>query len=111
MGHLEEVHVYSLQGLGASYRMKGYFKLAFGEKKMRVNFKGIAFGGHYGGHNVNVEISKAAKKRIAIAGQLKDDELENLLSEVQRRLLNGEMIVEYEKIKPEAVDPLGNITG
>ncbi len=61
---LEEVHVQSLTGLGASYRMSGFFSLRSDGKLVKVNFKGVAFGGHYGGHNVSVEISPRAKQKI-----------------------------------------------
>jgi hypothetical protein len=109
---LGEVHIQSLKGLGASYRMKGYFQLKLDGSFKRINFKGIAFGGHYGGHNVSVELSPRITKTLQSKDDFKDKEqLNELLAEVQRRILNGEMKVEYEKLKqgPE-VDPFGNIS-
>ncbi len=109
---LGEVHITALEGLGASYRMSGYFKLKL-EKLSRINFKGVAFGGHYGGHNVNISISPAAKKSLLSHSEFGGDEgkLDELLSEVQRRILNGEMTVDFDSIKKEDenVDGLGNI--
>lgn len=108
---LEDVHVQSLTGLGASYRMTGFFRLKSEGKTMKVNFKGVAFGGHYGGHNVNVEISTRAKQKIMSLKRFQNDKaIDEILTEVQRRLLNGEMVVEFQKLKPEGTDPLGNIT-
>ncbi len=105
-----EIHVTFLAGLGASYRMSGYFLLSSLEGKVvKVNFKGLAFGGHYGGHNVNIEVSRRARKNITIARSCKDSDVDEILSEVQRRMLNGEMIVEYDRIKPESPEPLGNL--
>ncbi|MHB8565973.1 MAG: hypothetical protein ACYC7D_02965 [Nitrososphaerales archaeon] len=107
---IKEVHVISLAGLGASYRMIGYFSLETMEGKIvKINFKGLAFGGHYGGHNVNVQISPKAKKNIIAARSCSALEVDSILAEVQRRMLNGEMIVEYDKIKPENPEPLGNL--
>ncbi len=88
--------------------MKGYFRLEQ-ERPLRINFKGIAFGGVYGGHNVNIEISQAAKKKLASSG-LDSDGIEELLVEVQRRIMGDDMIVEFDKIKPEQTDALGNIS-
>lgn len=107
---IQEVHVQSLTGLGASYRMSGFFLLSSEGRSLRINFKGVAFGGHYGGHNVSVEISPQAKKKILSFKSFQSDKaIDEILSEVQRRLLNGEMIVEYQKLKPEA--PSDNFSG
>ena len=107
---LEDVHVTSLEGLSSSYRMKGYFRVKSAEGKLlRVNFKGVAFGGHYGGHNVSVEVSARARKSIIDATKSSEAEVEDLISEVQRRMLNGDMVVEYDKLKPAPQDPFGNI--
>jgi hypothetical protein len=107
---LEEIHIQSLEGLGSSYRMKGFFRLNVKGSLKRVNFKGVAFGGHYGGHNVSVEISQTAMK--SLEGVFKNKErIEDLLSEVQRRILNGEMTVEFDRLKQGPnVDPFGNIS-
>ena len=108
---LEDVHVTSLEGMSSSYRMKGYFRLKSANGKLlRVNFKGVAFGGHYGGHNVSIEISSKARKSIFDSTKASDAEIEDLISEIQRRLLNGDMVVEYDKLKPESQDSFGNIT-
>jgi hypothetical protein len=107
---LKEIHIQSLEGLGASYRIKGFFKLDMNGSQSKVNFKGVAFGGHYGGHNVNIEISSTAMKNLEKIFKSKQ-QIDDLLSEVQRRILNGEMIVEFDRLKqgPNA-DPFGNIS-
>ncbi len=109
---LGEIHILSLEGLGASYRLTGFFEMRVNKKKRKINFKGVAFGGHYGGHNVNIEISpRAARSILSIKGFREEKKLEDLLSEVQRRILNGEMIVEFDRLKQGAnVDPFGNIS-
>jgi hypothetical protein len=102
---LEEVHVTWLEGLGASYRIKGYFTLKSGsEGKLSVEFDAVAFGGNYGGHNINVQLSEAATEDLKERRNWSRPEIEELISEVQRRMLNNEMIVEYEKLKPETTD-------
>ncbi len=107
---IEEVKVTSLKGLGASYRIAGVFKIrAKDERLTKVQYRGVAFGGHFGGHNVNIQISSAAKKKIIGSLGCTDQEVDNILAEVQRRLLNGEMIVEYQKLKPEEQDPMGSL--
>jgi hypothetical protein len=106
---IEEVSVTSLKGLGASYRIAGTVKIkSTPEDVIKINYSGVAFGGHYGGHNVNVEISSAARKKIIASLSCSDQDVENILAEVQRRLLNGEMKVEYGKLKPEDVNAFGN---
>jgi hypothetical protein len=110
---LGEIHILSLEGLGASYRLKGFFELKVNNTTKKINFKGVAFGGHYGGHNVNIEISPRAASSILSIEEFKENKvkLDELLSEVQRRILNGEMIVEFERLKQETnVDPFGNIS-
>lgn len=109
---LGEIHILSLEGLGASYRLTGFFELRADNKKRKINFKGVAFGGHYGGHNVNIEISPRAARYIhSIKGYKEKKKFEELLSEVQRRILNGEMIVEFDKLRQGAnADPFGNIS-
>lgn len=79
---------------------------------MKINFKGVAFGGHYGGHNVNIEISsKAMNDLLAIEQFNNRKKVDYLLSEVQRRILNGDMIVEFDRLKlGPNVDPFGNIS-
>ncbi|MDH2900998.1 MAG: hypothetical protein PXY39_08500 [archaeon] len=114
MSHFEnelgEVHIQSLEGLGASYMMKGFFKLKVNSSTKRINFKGVAFGGHYGGHNVSIEISQTAMKGLERVLKNKE-QIEDLLSEVQRRILNGEMTVEYDKLRQGPnIDPFGNIS-
>ena len=76
----------------------------------KINFKGVAFGWHYGGHNVSVELSQKARKTILASTGSTEAEIEELISEIQRRLLNGDMVVEYDKLKPESHDSLGSIT-
>jgi hypothetical protein len=91
-----------LEGLGSSYRMKGFFTLKDSQEgELKVNFEGVAFGGNYGGHNVSVSLSDDDKVAIIKEKNSTESELEDLLSEVQRKMLNNELIVEYEKIKPE----------
>lgn len=109
---LGEIHIKSLEGLGASYQMKGYFELKKGNSKSRINFKGVAFGGHYGGHNVSVSVSPRAKVKIKdLQKSLDDSKIEDLLAEVQRRILNGDMVVEFDRLKQAVnVDPFGNIS-
>jgi hypothetical protein len=105
---LGEVHLVALEGLGSSYRMKGFFTIHWKGVELKVNYEGVAFGGNYGGHNVSVNINDPEKKMLREKFATRDTELEELLSEVQRRLLNNEMIVEYESIKPqEQGDGLG----
>ena len=114
---VEEVRITSLAGLGASYRIAGRFRLRPGKKppdfgSVTINFKGVAFGGHYGGHNVNVELSGSARKKLIGTLGYTEQEVEELLSEVQRRLLNGEMVVEYSKLdsgREKDDNPLGNL--
>ncbi len=107
-----EVHVNWLEGLGASYRIKGYFIL--NPEKIQSSFEldAVAFGGNYGGHNVNVQIDEPTKKRLMESNNLTDEQVEELISEVQRKMLNNEMIVEYDKLKPETdgQDPFANMT-
>ena len=105
-----EVHVTSLAGLGASYRMLGFFYLKPAqEKRIRINFKGFAFGGHYGGHNVSIQISPKARKNIIDALSGSDSDVDGVLAEVQRRMMNNEMIVEFEKIRPETPESVDNL--
>jgi hypothetical protein len=107
---IEEVKVTSLKGLGASYRIAGAFRIrAKDERLTKIQYKGVAFGGHFGGHNVNVQISSSARKKIIAALGCTDQEVDNILAEVQRRLLNGEMIVEYDKLKPDEQNPVGSL--
>lgn len=107
---VKEVHVNTLTGLGASYQMKGYFFLEDKEDKLiKINFKGLAFGGHYGGHNVNIQVSSAARKSIVSARGCTEAQVDEILAEVQRKMLNGEMIVEYDKLKPDNREPLGDL--
>jgi hypothetical protein len=114
---IEEIHLTWLSGLGGSYRFKGYFKVRKAtegsrEAKIKINFKGVAFGGLYGGHNVNIELSPRAKKTTMEAiNTTEERDLDTLLSEVQRMIMQGDMVVDYEKIKPESMDSLGNVTG
>jgi hypothetical protein len=99
---LEEVHITALEGLGSSYRMKGFFILKNPTRgELKIPFEGVAFGGNYGGHNVNVNISPEDRDALMRDQKSTAAEMEELLSEVQRKLLNNEMIVEYENIKPE----------
>jgi len=97
---LEQVYLTSLEGLGSSYRMKGYFTLkSVSQGTIKVEFEGVAFGGNYGGHNVNVNLKEEEKRLLATMAS--ETQIEELLTEIQRRLLNNEMIVEYGSIKPE----------
>jgi hypothetical protein len=109
---LGEVHVTWLEGLGAAYRIQGFFVVTSVDKtEMKVEFGAFAFGGNYGGHNVNVQISEESRNELMKAKSCTNDEVEELISEVQRRMLNNEMIVEYDKLKPESdsKDPFGSI--
>jgi hypothetical protein len=110
-----EIHIQSLEGLGASYRMTGFFSLKADPKDLKVDFNGVAFGGHYGGHNVNIEISDGLKEKIMSLPELNSQEsVDAVLSEVQRRILTGDMTVDFETIRNEEetqnVDPFGNIS-
>jgi hypothetical protein len=110
-----EIHIQTLEGLGASYRMTGNFVYKGGPDEIKVDFSGVAFGGHYGGHNVSIEISDAFKEHLmSLPGLDSQDNLDALLAEVQRRILNGQMIVDFDTIKNEEeqqnVDPFGNIS-
>jgi hypothetical protein len=100
---LEQVYLTSLEGLGSSYRMKGYFTLkSNSERNTKIFFEGVAFGGNYGGHNVSVSITEEEKQALLkTENNTSEVQIEDLLTEVQRRLLNNEMIVEYGSIKPE----------
>ena len=107
-----EVHVTSLEGLGASYRIKGYFILNPEKNQTKFEFEAVAFGGNYGGHNVNVQLDNTVKKSLKDSNNMTDQEVEDLISEVQRKMLNNEMIVEYDKLKPETngQDPFANMS-
>jgi transcription initiation factor IIF auxiliary subunit len=110
--NLGEVHVIWLEGLGASYRIKGYFVfLADNQEEHKIEFDAVAFGGNYGGHNINVQISEASRNELMRTNSSTSEEVEELISEVQRKMLNNEMIVEFDKLKPEndGKDPLGNL--
>jgi hypothetical protein len=111
---LDQVYITALEGLGASYRMKGYFTLRLNpDLESKIPFEGVAFGGNYGGHNVNVTLAEEDKKElIRKIHTATEKDIEDLLTEVQRRLLNNEMVVEYDSIKPEIpedADGLGGI--
>jgi hypothetical protein len=98
---LDEVHVTSIEGVGSSYRMSGFFTLRSKTRSsVQIEFSGVAFGGNYGGHNVSVEISDEAKTALIASTGSTAEEIEDLLSEVQRKMLNNEIIVEFDKIKP-----------
>jgi len=102
---LGQVYVNWLEGLGSSYRMKGYFVLQKPEgQSLKIAFEGVAFGGNYGGHNVSVSIADEELKLIKTRDNPTEQDIDNLITEVQRRLLNNEMIVEYDSIKPEVHD-------
>jgi hypothetical protein len=97
---LEQVYLNSLEGLGSSYRMKGYFVLKRKDSApLKIPFEGVAFGGNYGGHNVSVSLAEDEKKLLGSEANV--TQIDDLLTEIQRRLLNNEMIVEYDQIKPE----------
>ncbi len=69
----KDIHITWLSGLGASYRLKGYFRLSTTEDEtLKIRFKGVAFGGLYGGHNVSIEISKRSKKNLRENVKLED---------------------------------------
>lgn len=106
-----EVHVTWLEGLGASYRIKGYFILDT-KKNQKFEFAAVAFGGNYGGHNVNVQIDDAARRSLIDSNNMSDEQVEDLMSEVQRKMLNNEMVVEYDKLKAETdgQDPFENLS-
>ena len=91
--------------------MKGYFTMQTKSgEAVKVPFEGVAFGGNYGGHNVNVNISD--EERSLLSRDVEDsnaEQIEDLLSEIQRRLLNNEMIVDYDKIKPEEHENLDGL--
>lgn len=107
-----EVHVTWLEGLGASYRIKGYFILDPAKNQAKFEFDAVAFGGNYGGHNVNVQIDDVVKQKLIESNKLTYEQVEDLISEVQRKMLNNEMIVEYDKLKPETdgQDPFANMS-
>lgn len=92
--------------------MKGYFKLKVDGSARKISFRGVAFGGHYGGHNVNIEISQRSLMRLQSSGRYKDrSSIDELLAEVQRRILTGDMTVEYDKLKQgTTADPFGNVS-
>ena len=109
-----EIRIQNLEGLGASYRMSGFFVLKLKEE-IQIEFSGVAFGGHYGGHNVNIQISEETKKKLSEILEFSSNEsIDELLSEVQRRILNGDMTVDFQSIKNDEeqqnVDPFGNIS-
>ncbi len=108
---LDQVYITSLEGLGSSYRMRGYFTLDLkSQGSLKISFDGVAFGGNYGGHNVNVSISEEERRTIITkTGVANDQEIDDLISEVQRRLLNNEMVVEYDSIKPESQEDVGGL--
>jgi hypothetical protein len=99
---LHEIHVTSLDGLGASYRITGYFTVRSDrEKESRIDFNAVAFGGNYGGHNVNVQITESAVNELRQGDKFSEMDVDTLIVEVQRRMLNNEMIVEYDQLKPQ----------
>ncbi len=94
-----------LEGLGASYRIKGFFALRSDSGiESRIEFEAVAFGGNYGGHNVNVKVVDSVTDELLRTRNCTESDIDELISEVQRKLLNNEMIVEYDKLKPEAPD-------
>jgi hypothetical protein len=104
---IEEVYLTTLEGLGSSYRMKGFFTLKSNKTKttLKIFFEGVAFGGNYGGHNVNVSISEEEKRVIEKEiNTSTNEEIDDLLTEIQRRLLNNEMVINYDTIQPEKPD-------
>ena len=108
---LKEIHVTSLEGLGASYRIKGFFGLRennCSKENLKIDFDAVAFGGNYGGHNINVQVSDEIIADLMQRRNCSRAEIDELISEVQRKMLNNEMIVEYDKIKRdvEQDDPL-----
>ncbi len=110
---LGEVHVTWLEGLGAAYRIQGYFTVKSADKnELKIDFSAVAFGGNYGGHNVNVQVSEPMIGELMRVKQCTASEVEDLISEVQRKMLNNEMVVEYDKLKPESDgrDPFGNVS-
>ena len=109
---LEQVYITSLEGLGSSYRMKGYFTMKLNHAEpLKILFDGVAFGGNYGGHNVSVSISEDEKQLLLKKdNNVSDEQLEELLTEIQRRLLNNEMIVVYDSIKPERQEGFDNFS-
>ena len=109
---LEQVYITSLEGLGSSYRMKGYFTMKLNHAEpLKILFDGVAFGGNYGGHNVSVSISEDEKQLLLKKdNNVSDEQLEELLTEIQRRLLNNEMIVEYDSITPERQEGFDNFS-
>ena len=83
--------------------------------ELKIDFNGVAFGGHYGGHNVNIEISDSFKEQLnRLPGLDSQEGLDTLLAEVQRRILNSQMTVDFDTIhndeEQKNVDPFGNIS-
>lgn len=106
---VDDVHLTSLEGLGSAYRMKGYFILKLDKQPpLKINFDGVAFGGNYGGHNVSLNVSEEDKQMILrlVTGS-NGTEVEDLITEVQRRLLNNEMVVDYDALRPESQEASG----
>jgi hypothetical protein len=92
-----EVHLDDLKGLGTAYKIAGYAKM----EQHILRFTGIVFGGHYGGHNVSVRFTKAAKRILTNKMGLNKHGITDFEAEVQRRILEGKMIVHYERLSPD----------
>ncbi len=56
--------------------MKGYFSLKSDQSSLKVSFEGVAFGGNYGGHNVNVNLTEEGKESLMNDASPSQDEIE-----------------------------------
>lgn len=84
------IFVKSARGSEVASKLAGYFMV----KGMQFKFTAVAFG-RIGGHNVSVNISKAAAEKIRKMG-VDPDRLQLLM---QRKLVEGDVVLP-DNIKP-----------
>lgn len=89
--HLDDVYVDSVERHDKVSLIRGRFRLGEAE----YPFSGIAYMG-YGGPNLSVELGDDVRSRVQAAG-LGEGELELLVVELQRRLINGDFKLAAEK--------------
>jgi len=88
---LEDVYVDEVEQYDKVSLLRGRFRIESGE----YSFRGIAYMG-YGGPNVNIELEEDVRENILDAG-LSGEELEQLIVEVQRRIIDGNFKLTAER--------------
>ena len=82
------IYVTSATGSDIASKVNGYFTV----RGQKIRFKAIAFG-RIGGHNVNVKISKSNMEMI----RKMDIDPDQLIIKVQRKMVEGDMIMSDSK--------------